>query len=43
MQGDKKVRGNKLRFIGITKLGKVKWLEDVSINDLRMAYERIAQ
>jgi 3-dehydroquinate synthase len=41
MQGDKKTRGKKLRFIGISKPGKVQWLEDVTESDLKKAYERI--
>lgn len=42
MQGDKKVRGSHIRFIGIKKPGKVKWLEDVTSDELKLAYERIA-
>ena len=42
MQGDKKARAGKLRFIGIKKPGKVVWLESVTSDEIRTAYERIA-
>ena len=42
MKGDKKVRGEKIRFIGIKKAGKVAWLEDVSEAQIQSAYERIS-
>jgi len=42
MQGDKKARAGKLRFIGIKKPGKVVWLESVTSDEIRAAYERIA-
>ncbi len=42
MQGDKKSRANKIRFIGIKKPGKVVWLENVTEAEISMAYERIA-
>ena len=42
MQGDKKVRGGKVRFIGIRKAGKVGWLEDVTAAQIKSAYERIS-
>lgn len=42
MQGDKKSRANKVRFIGIKKPGKVVWLEDITEAEIAMAYERIA-
>jgi 3-dehydroquinate synthase len=42
MQGDKKVRNSKIRFIGIKKPGKVVWLEDVTQAEIKSAYERIA-
>jgi 3-dehydroquinate synthase len=42
MAGDKKARGSRIRFIGIRKPGKVTWLEDVTLDQIRTAYERIA-
>ena len=42
MAGDKKTRGSRIRFIGIRKPGKVTWLEDVTLDQIRTAYERIA-
>lgn len=42
MAGDKKARGSRIRFIGIKKPGKVSWLEDVTVDQIQMAYERIA-
>ena len=40
---DKKVKQDKLRFIGISRIGKTVWLEDVSSSLLAMVYERIAK
>lgn len=40
---DKKVKQSKVRFIGISKIGKPVWLEDVSSNLLTKVYERIAK
>lgn len=40
---DKKVKGSSLRFIGISKIGKPVWLEDVSSGQLEKIYERIAK
>jgi 3-dehydroquinate synthase len=40
---DKKVKQDKLRFIGISRIGKPVWLEDVSSSLLAMVYERIAK
>ena len=40
---DKKVKQSKLRFIGISKIGKPVWLEDVSSSTLTKTYERIAK
>ncbi|MEN9324511.1 MAG: 3-dehydroquinate synthase [Actinomycetota bacterium] len=42
MRSDKKSRGNSLRFIGLNSIGNPHWLEDVSIDDLRNAYERMS-
>lgn len=42
MKSDKKVRSSVIRFIGISKPGKVVWLENVSDADIQSAYERIA-
>lgn len=41
MAGDKKARGSQIRFIGIKSPGKVIWLENIGIDQLREAYERI--
>ena len=41
MAGDKKTRGSQIRFIGIKSPGKVVWLENVDMNQMRVAYERI--
>ena len=40
---DKKVKQDKLRFIGISRIGKPVWLEDVSSSLLSKVYERIAK
>jgi 3-dehydroquinate synthase len=40
---DKKVKNSKVRFIGISKIGKPAWLEDVSFSLLAKVYERIAK
>ncbi|ASY09331.1 3-dehydroquinate synthase [Candidatus Nanopelagicus limnes] len=40
---DKKVRNSKLRFIGISKIGKPVWFDDVSPSTLSKVYERIAK
>ncbi len=40
---DKKVKQSRVRFIGISKIGKPVWLEDVSLNTLAKVYERISK
>ena len=40
---DKKVKSGKLRFIGISKIGKPVWLEDVSSRTISRVYERICK
>ena len=40
---DKKVKGSRLRFVGISKIGKPVWFEDVSAGQLAKVYERIAR
>jgi 3-dehydroquinate synthase len=40
---DKKVKQSRLRFIGISKIGKPVWLEDVSLGTLAKVYERISK
>lgn len=40
---DKKVKQGKVRFIGISKIGKPVWLEDVPSNILTKVYERITK
>jgi len=42
MGSDKKTRGAKLRFIGLSEVGKPVWLEDVTEGQIRSAYERIS-
>ena len=43
MASDKKSRGAALRFIGISDIGKPVWLENVTPDQILMAYERIAK
>lgn len=43
MISDKKVKGNQIRFIGLTKVGKPTWFESVNSKQIKMAYERIAK
>ena len=40
---DKKVKKSRVRFIGLSKIGKPVWLEDVSSSLLAKVYERIAK
>ena len=40
---DKKVKQSRLRFIGINRIGKPVWLEDVSLSTLAKVYERISK
>jgi len=42
MSGDKKTRGNQIRFIGLKKIGEPIWLEELTSDQLRQAYERIS-
>ncbi|CAN2239490.1 AroB 3-dehydroquinate synthetase [actinobacterium SCGC AAA044-D11] len=42
MAGDKKSRGKKVRFIGLGEVGKVIWMESVTSDQLKLAYERIS-
>ena len=42
MASDKKSRGAALRFIGIGDIGKPIWLEQVTADQISLAYERIA-
>ena len=42
MQGDKKSRGAQMRFIGISQPGQPAWLEQVTIDQITSAYEKIA-
>lgn len=42
MASDKKSRGAALRFIGISDIGKPVWLENVTIDEVTKAYERIS-
>ena len=43
MASDKKSRGAALRFIGISDIGKPVWLENVTTDEISMAYERITK
>ena len=43
LANDKKVKNSKLRFIGISKIGKPVWFDDVSPGTLSKVYERIAK
>lgn len=43
MKSDKKSRGNQLRFIGLERIGKPVWFEDVSEAEIKKAYARISQ
>lgn len=43
LASDKKVRNSKLRFIGISKIGKPVWFDVVSTSVLSKVYERIAK
>jgi len=43
LASDKKVKNSKLRFIGISRIGKPVWFEDVSPSTLSNVYERIAK
>jgi 3-dehydroquinate synthase len=42
LANDKKVKNSKLRFIGISKIGKPVWFDDVSPSTLSKVYERIS-
>jgi 3-dehydroquinate synthase len=43
LANDKKVRNSKFRFIGISKIGKPVWFDDVSPSTLSKVYERISK
>ena len=43
MLSDKKVKDKKIRFIGLSKIGKPHWFEAVNSKEIKMAYERIAK
>jgi 3-dehydroquinate synthase len=43
LASDKKVKNSKLRFIGIRKIGKPVWFDDVSPSMVGKVYERIAK
>lgn len=42
MKSDKKVKNQKLRFIGLNKVGKPQWFEEVTNQQIKSAYERIS-
>lgn len=41
MKGDKKTRSDQIRFIGLAKAGEPIWLEEITSDDIKTAYERI--
>ena len=43
MMSDKKVKNQKIRFIGLKKVGKPQWLESVNTKQIESAYERITK
>ena len=43
MLSDKKVKNRKIRFIGLSKIGKPQWFEAVNTKQIKMAYERISK
>jgi 3-dehydroquinate synthase len=43
MQGDKKVRAEQLRFVGVSEVGKPVWFEGVERELAKTIYERILQ
>lgn len=43
MMSDKKVKNQKIRFIGVKKVGKPQWFESVNIKQIESAYERISK
>jgi 3-dehydroquinate synthase len=42
MRGDKKSRGDQMRFIGLESLGNPVWLEEVTIDQITAAYGKIS-
>jgi 3-dehydroquinate synthase len=43
MLSDKKVKNQRIRFIGLSKIGKPQWFEAVNTKQIKMAYERIGK
>ena len=43
MLSDKKVKNQRIRFIGLSKIGKPQWFEAVNTKQIKMAYERISK
>lgn len=43
MMSDKKVKNQRIRFIGIKRVGKPQWLESVNTKQIESAYERITK
>ena len=43
MTSDKKVKNQKIRFIGLSKIGKPHWMESINTKQIEIAYERIAK
>ena len=39
---DKKARGNQIRFVAISEIGKTRRLDDCTVEELALAYERIS-
>jgi 3-dehydroquinate synthase len=42
MKGDKKARGNQMRFIGLEDIGKPSWLEAITSDEITQAYGKIS-
>jgi 3-dehydroquinate synthase len=43
MMSDKKVKNQRIRFIGLKKVGKPQWMESVNTKQIEIAYERIGK
>lgn len=43
MLSDKKVKNQRIRFIGLSKIGKPQWFEAVNTKQIKIAYERISK
>jgi 3-dehydroquinate synthase len=43
MSIDKKSRGNSLRFVGLSEVGKTQRIEGLKMEDIALVYEKIAK